>query len=210
MADPVHGSAPDISGKNTYMPQAMLNGLYQLLTHIGALHSARTLQLALDQPNLEKLAGNTFLEELERQIELLAGIIADSPPVCLYYPMPIITGQGKLPTPTLSIRELIGVDVFIKYTNAPIEILAIEIRQLIPQGVELQLITSRGQQIWPGKHTLDGISDHIKCRFFKQNGAFFSQRVIIEILSKLNEHSVDILKTENLYLFNERAGFLMN
>lgn len=211
LADPVHGSAPDINGQNLFKPQAMLFGLSDLLNFSGATQSASALREAMQRLTQVNLKGNAYFEALLRELAVQKqDLTPTQESQVLNYPVPHLPHKTDSRPHAVSIRELIGVDVFMHYNGMPLEELVISVKSALPKGVELQLITSRGQQIWPGKHTLESISDHIKCRFFKQNGSFFSQRVIIELLRSLNEQSLELLKTEHLFLFNEREGFLMN
>lgn len=76
----VHGSAPDIAGKNIANPTAVIRSAILLLEHIGLTKEARKLDLALSEMYSQKLSltkdcgGNSFTCEFtDRLIEIIRG-----------------------------------------------------------------------------------------------------------------------------------------
>jgi isocitrate dehydrogenase len=50
-------------------------------------------------------------------------------------------------------------------------------------------------------------TDHWRCRFKENNGNEITKENIIEILNNAITNNIDVIKTENLYTFNGKAGY---
>ena len=73
----------------------------------------------------------------------------------------------------------------------------------------LQTIDNRGVQVWPQAHSETYCSDHWRCRFYVCEGDSMNQQTIIAMLRALDEAGYDVIKTENLYYFDDQRGFTL-
>ncbi len=223
MFEAIHGSAPDIAGKNIANPSGLLNAAIQMLVH-------------LQQPSVANVVENAWLRTLEDGIHtadiysskysvekvgtdaFAAAIIARlgqtpqhfkpanyqiTPPSLLQ----AITTAVDIP----SKKELVGVDVFIDNANdIPAETLAATLKTI---GGPLQLImlASRGLKIWPNSRIESPFLHHCCCRFQSSEDVKSMQpiahRDIIALLSAMDDLHFDIIKTENLYRFDGERGY---
>jgi isocitrate dehydrogenase len=69
----------------------------------------------------------------------------------------------------------------------------------------LELVTNRGVKVYPGgnPHTL--CSDHWRCRFRSAGEA--SPLAITRLMARAAESGLDVVKTENLYRIDGKAGY---
>lgn len=223
MFEAIHGSAPDIAGKNIANPSGLLNGAIQMLIHI-------------NQPEIATVIENAWLKTIEDGIhtadiysaerskekvgtqEFADAVIArlGQRPIHLkpvdYKPGAYtkIVCFGDRPR-VASKKALVGTDIFI---DNPTDIPATEIADKISQlskAMELIVITSRGLKIWPDSTIDDPYLRHCCCRFQSAKRVDDLTPVrhedIIELLTKINALGLDIIKTENLYTFDGALGF---
>jgi len=72
------------------------------------------------------------------------------------------------------------------------------------------MITNRGVKVWPGGFPETFCTDHCRCRFVaKTSGIAIEHAHIIELLAKVTQGGVDVIKTENLCTFDGEQGFAL-
>src|SRR5579862_2634314 len=223
MFEAIHGSAPDIAGKNIANPSGLLNAAIQMLIHI-------------NQPGTATLIQNAWLCTLEEGIhtadiysedysndkvgtkEFADAVIyrLGQKPIhfkpALYKPGAYAKIQcyGGRPR-TISKKVLVGVDVFI---DNPTDISASDLAaklSALSGPLELVVITSRGLKIWPAS-TIDApYLRHCCCRFQSSTDLKHLPAIqhedIIRLLSSIAELQLDTIKTENLYTYDGELGF---
>ena len=94
-----------------------------------------------------------------------------------------------------------GVDLFVHWPGTEPNLLAEKIQQLDSEIINLSMITNRGIKVWPDGFKETFCTDHWRCRF-KSNKGQINKKAIIELLTKSEELSIDVVKTENLYEFD--------
>ena len=104
-------------------------------------------------------------------------------------------------------KELVGVDVFLDWTEAgrdPI-VLGQRLEPCGEGGLPLKMVSNRGIQVYP--HGQPGIfySDHWRARFGGDGGV--SREAVLALLGRVNAAGLEIIKTENLYTFDGKAGY---
>lgn len=112
-------------------------------------------------------------------------------------------------------KTLVGVDLFADYENSADGVMSLgsQLEDIArEQGMKLRVITNRGVKVYPDliSHTL--LTRHYRCRFVldDSNGDEYSQissEAIILLLKGCFKKGIDIIKTENLYLFEGKRGF---
>ncbi len=219
MFEAIHGSAPDIAGKGIANPSGLLNGAVMMLTHIGQgdvaakVHNAwlKTIEDGIHTGDIFKEGVSTkkvgtagFAEAV---VERLGMEPVHFKPVSYannaYEPMDTKAGKA---TPAL--KELKGADIFLDggdQLSTPS--LGDRLSTFKAGNLSLKSIYNRGVKVYP-----DGVpetfnTDHWRCRFLSTGNLTISQRDIIELLTLLDNHGFDIIKTENLYDFDGAAGY---
>ena len=153
----VHGTAPDIAGKNLANPTALLLSGTMLLRHLHLSEAAERIEQALhatlaagyhtadvgDQ-KATALSTQAFIEQLITHLPPATTTVPETvkftraqPPDC----------QPLLATPIPS-AELRGVDVFVESQHSPTEVAAL-CQQHLPASIKLTMISNRGTQVYP-------------------------------------------------------------
>lgn len=105
---------------------------------------------------------------------------------------------------------MVGVDVFVHDPNCSPELLAARLNTLDTPALALQMITNRGVKVWPGGFPETFCTDHWRCRFVARAPRHtIGHPDIIDLLCKVTEGGVDVIKTENLCTFDGEQGFAL-
>jgi len=223
MFEAIHGSAPDIAGKNIANPSGLIHAAIQMLIHIA-------------QPEAATVIENAWLKTLEDGIhtgDIFSPALSKEKVGTDAFADAVIARLGQVPTHFEPVnyqsgsytkitcygeealhqskKELVGVDIFIDNpTNIPAEKLANSLSALKGK-LKLIVITSRGLKIWPKTSTISPYLKHCCFRFQSANDINGLKPVtgsdILALLTQLNELGLDVIKTENLYTFDGKLGF---
>jgi isocitrate dehydrogenase len=217
MFEAIHGSAPDIAGQNIANPSGLLLSAVKMLAHLG-------------QGNVAERIHNAWLATIEDGIhtaDLFRPGVSQTRVGTKEFGEAVIQRLGKSPSHLRmmsyadeampSIRPaprakaeklLVGVDVFVDDSDLTPDALAKQLQQGQSENLRLVMITNRGVKVWPDGFPGTFHTDHWRCRFQPEGE---DQKVthahIIELLSRLADNGVDVIKTENLYTFDGRPGF---
>lgn len=224
MFEAIHGSAPDIAGQGIANPSAMLNAACMMLVHLGMPEKAEAIQNAwlctledglhpgdIYQEGVSRKRVGTIefadavIERLGRKPQQLKSVeMKQGTALNFTYDRPVVK------------RELCGVDVFVCDPDSSPDVLAERLRTASHGMLQLKLITNRGVKVWPEGFPETFCTDHWRCRFvgpdvnIADNKATYmpiEQRQIVQMLHLLTEAGIDVIKTENLYLFDHVRGF---
>ncbi len=225
MFEAIHGSAPDIAGKNIANPSGLLNAAVQMLVHINQPEVATTIENAWlktiedgihtadiysSEYSKQKVGTREFAQAV---IERLGQIPVHFKPAN-YQPGAYakIECYGETPV-RVSKKELVGVDIYI---DNPLDISANELAEKladISASLQLVVITSRGLKIWPDSRIETPYLRHCCCRF--QSAKDTAQLKTIKaaeipaLLKQMNELGFDTIKTENLYTYDGELGYTL-
>jgi isocitrate dehydrogenase len=222
MFEAIHGSAPDIAGRDVANPSGLLLAAVMMLVHVrqartaGLVHNAwlRTIEDGVHTADLRgahtrRTVGTVAFADAV--IERLGDAPRKLEPVEYANPEP---SQQREPVayvrrePTRKV--MVGVDVFVHDGATSATALGERLRSLSTQALQLQMITNRGVKVWPGGFPETFCTDHWRCRFAaRATDTATSHRDIIELLAKLTGAGVDVIKTENLCTFDGVAGFAL-
>ncbi len=217
MFEAIHGSAPDIAGKNIANPSGLLQGAIMMLNHIGQADVAEKIQNAW----LKTLEDGThtpdiFKEGTSKQkvgtAEFATAVIANlgqKPSVlkAVSYSDNLAIELPKYKRKEPATKTLEGVDLFVHWGGSDPNELASKIQQLESKDIYLSMITNRGIKVWPDGFKETFCTDHWRCRFKAKNGEQMYKTDIIELLEKAIEEDIDTIKTENLYAFDGTAAY---
>lgn len=233
MFEAVHGSAPLIAGKNIANPSGLLNAAVQMLIHINQPDVASTIENAWlttleDGIHTADIYSNAYSKQKVGTSEFADAIIERLGKRPQYfkavaykgvYPQIECYGHSK---PVTTHKELVGIDVFIDNpSDQSAETLAEIIHQFKLNNLQLININSRGLKIWPNATIDDPYVRHCCCRFLAlrstrasttsvENLKPIQHQEIIALLTQFVEHQLDVIKTENLYIFDEQIGFSLS
>jgi isocitrate dehydrogenase len=222
MFEAIHGSAPDIAGRNLANPSALLSGANMMLNHIGQPEVAARIQNAWLKTIEDGIhTGDIFSEANSKQrvgtqefaqavIERLGEEPAHLPKVVAK------TSDGGFEMPPLSTaketKALCGVDLFLDWDlcDRDPNKLGSELEAVLPANWKLKMITNRGVKVYPDGFPETFCTDHWRCRFVAATeGAALSNEDILTLMSAVTAKGLDIIKTENLYEFDGQRGYTL-
>ncbi|MDX2161765.1 MAG: NADP-dependent isocitrate dehydrogenase [bacterium] len=221
MFEAIHGSAPRRAGQNVANPSGLLLAGVMMMVHVGQpevaerVHNAwlRTLEEGIhtydifaDGISREKVStsgfANAVIARLGQQPETLK-------------PISYARGSGIISAGAVAQREpaqkaLVGVDVFIHYHDRDPNVLGPAVEAAANgDGVELVMISNRGQKVYPKGMPETFCTDHWRCRFMGVNGAEITHGQIIRLLNRFSDAGFDFIKTENLVTFDGEPGYTL-
>jgi len=104
-------------------------------------------------------------------------------------------------------KELAGVDVFVHWSGTDPNELANKMKNIETDGINLSMITNRGIKVWPDGFKETFCADHWRCRFKPSENQKIQKEHIIQLLQSALHQEIDVIKTENLYEFDGKAGY---
>lgn len=225
MFEAIHGSAPDIAGKDIANPSGLLNAAVQMLIHI-------------NQPDIATKIENAWLKTIEDGIhtkDIYSAVYTQKSVGTQAFADAVIERLGQQPTHFKpanyqpgaytkieyksawghlpSKKELVGVDIFIDNTaNLAADALAKKLNA-IKSALKLSTITSRGLKIWPNSSIENPYLQSCCCRYQSANNVNDLQPIkhsdINNLLAEMDNLGLDVIKTDNLYTFNGELGFTL-
>ncbi len=222
MFEAIHGSAPRRAGQNMANPSGLLLGGVMMLVHINQediaerVHNAwlRTLEdgihtydIYAEGVSTQKVGTKEFAQAV---VDRLGKLPQKFQPVT-YKPGPkqnMEEAASKLAKPD---KEMVGVDLFIDWTEGSAEELGKKLEKLSGDNLKLIMVGSRGTKVYP-----DGFADTLTtdawiCRFMGETeGAKISHCQIINLLQRTRDAGFDFIKFESLCNFDGKPGFSLS
>lgn len=217
MFEAIHGSAPRRAGQNMANPSGLLEGAVMMLNHIGQTEIAEKVQ-------------NAWLKTIEDGIhtyDIFKEGISKQKVGTKEFAQAVITNLGNKPSILKEVsfskdavlnlpkyvkkpsakKELVGVDLFVDWKGTDPDEIAEKMKRIILENINLTMITNRGIKVWPEGFKETFCTDHWRCRFKPTNGSLMTKGQIIALLSNAQLSKIDVIKTENLYEFDGKAGY---
>jgi len=216
----VHGTAPDIAGKNIANPTALLLSGIGMLRHLGLMEAAAMVENALlftlesgvhtgdfGDKSIPSLSTSEFTEAI-------IGNFGKSPAL---NPKPFIADQDPTPTsfkleknPMLESLELsqvaiVGVDMFIESNLQP-SVIAEKCLNHTTDLFKLVTISNRGTQVWPKGSSFTNLVNQYSCRFESLGDVPVTQVDIMELYKRL-AHDFKICSTELLNMWGDKKAY---
>ncbi len=217
MFEAIHGSAPTIAGQNVANPSGLLQGAVMMLNHIGQnevaekVHNAwlktledgiHTQDIFSDETSKQKVGTQAFADAV---IANLGQKPAQLKPV--HYANNTVMDLPKYQRKPSAKKELAGVDVFVHWSGTDPNELANKMKNIETDGINLSMITNRGIKVWPDGFKETFCTDHWRCRFKPSENQKIQKEHIIQLLQSALHQEIDVIKTENLYEFDGKAGY---
>jgi isocitrate dehydrogenase len=211
----VHGSAPDIAGKNKANPTALILSAAMMLRHIGEGKAANDVEQAV-------------LVTLESGMRTSDMIGVQNPASTTDFTKAVISNLGKrskvspprdykevqLPPAQLGVnvvaaksRRVTGVDVYVETELEP-KALAASLETLSKSSpLRLEMITNRGAMVFPSSSRRVSLVDHFRCRFVQRDPG--PSLADAEILALVNVVGAQYrwMHIEKLQEFDGKAAF---
>lgn len=209
----VHGTAPDIAGKNIANPTALLLSGIAMLQHLGLYGKANMIENALlytleqgsrtgDFGDKSKPALNTtqFADAIIANFDNKPAIgakpaLEDAPKEHKVAKMDI---NLMMDNPQKEEEKIGGVDFFL-ITNQFPNTIAEKCKTALGENKKLQLIniSNRGTQVWPTGSVYTNLVDLYNVRFEAEDGVEVKQSDIIALYEKMS-HYFDVATVEIL------------
>src|SRR5687767_4790423 len=208
MFEAIHGSAPRRAGHNLANPSGLLLGAIMMLVHIGQtdvaerVHNAwlRTLEDGIHTYDVfkegvsrEKVGTKEFAAAVVARV----GQVPQTLKAAKYKAAPEAARETRPAITAAAVKkELVGVDVFLDWSNGSPNELGESLSRLGDNHIKLEMISNRGVKVWPGGHAETFCSDHWRCRFLSLSGAdSLSHGQIVALLDRVAGASFDFIKT---------------
>ncbi|EQA45465.1 isocitrate dehydrogenase [Leptospira broomii serovar Hurstbridge str. 5399] len=224
MFEAIHGSAPDIAGKNMANPSGLLNAAVMMLVHLGQPDIAAKIQNAwlltieegIHTGDIFKAGVSRIKVGTKEFSEAVIGNLGHLPERF----KPISFGKAKaIHIPEYKripiMKELVGVDIFLDWSSGSPDELGKKLSNL-SSDLKLRMITNRGVKVYPNGAPETFLTDHWRCRFIhpdtpdSEMGDGFIKiqpEQIGKLLLKISEAGLDSIQTENLYKFGGKRAF---
>jgi isocitrate dehydrogenase len=175
----VHGSAPDIAGKNKANPTALVLSAAMLLRHIGEGKAANDVEQAVlvalesgirtsDMIGVQNPASTT---EFTEAVTASLGKRSKVSPPRNYKKVDLPSAKLGVSAVSAAKRRVIGVDIYVESDLEP-NALAADLEQLAKGlPLKLQMITNRGAMVFPSNGRRISLVDHFRCRFVQNDAA---------------------------------------
>ncbi|MBV8172684.1 MAG: NADP-dependent isocitrate dehydrogenase [Candidatus Eremiobacteraeota bacterium] len=219
MFEAIHGSAPRRAGQNIANPSGLMLGSIMMLVHVrqtdvaARFHNAwlRTIEDGIHTYDI-------FREGTSKQKvgtkEFAAAVIArlGEKPQHLKpasYKDVALEKSPSFKTMATDPRKkaLVGVDVYLDWSEGTAEELGSALSRVSANGLELKAILNRGSRVWPKGLPETLCTDQWRCRFQAKDGAEISHAQIAELLQRVAAAGFDFIQTESLCTFDGRPEF---
>lgn len=218
MFEAVHGSAPDIAGKDIANPSGLLNGAIMMLVHLDQGDVATVIRNAWLKTIEDGIhTGDIYKENASKEkvgtrafADAVIDRIGQKPS---HFPEAKFQNREiKITLPERPPREkkLVGIDVFLDWNGKgrDPDVIGPLLHALDGDGLKLKVITNRGVKVYP-----DGIkgtfcTDHWRCRFLATNeSGECTHGQISSLMLRVANAGLDFIKTEHLYTFDGERGY---
>ena len=211
----VHGSAPDIAGKNVANPTAIILSAAMMLRHIGEGKAANdieqavlvTLESGVRSSDMAGSAKPSTTTEFAQAIISNLGKTSDTGSSREFAALKMPSRKAEVSAVSVDRRHVTGVDVYIETTMQPDE-LGDEMTALtFDTTFALQAITNRGNTVYPATDRTVSLIDSYRCRFLaKTRSADVGDAEILALLTRIGE-TQRWVHVEKLQLFDGEDGF---
>jgi len=216
MFEAIHGSAPPLAGLGVANPSGLLLAAVQMLVHIGQgdvatqVHNAwlRTIEDGIHTEDVYREGVSQRKVGTEAFADAIVARLGERPTTLkgVDYPVasdPIRVTLRPRPRPT---KELVGIDVFCEWTEG-VDGLAAILQAAAGERLFLEMISNRGQKVFPELAPETFCVDHWRCRFKGRGTSPVSYDDLVGLLDRLCRAGLPFVKTEGLYNFDGEPGY---
>jgi isocitrate dehydrogenase len=195
----VHGTAPDITGKNIANPTSLLLSGLAMLRHIGLMETSAMIENALLYTLESGVHTGDFGDKSIPSVnttEFANAIIGNFGKQPSVNPKPVIANNYKTPThfvldnnPMLESveaikEEIVGADFFVESHVQPKAVADLALKHTLTL-FKLTTISNRGTQVWPTGSVFTNLVNNYRCRFESADGEPLTQVDILELYKRM-------------------------
>src|SRR6202162_5636183 len=175
----VHGSAPDIAGKNKANPTALVLSAAMMLRHIGEGKAANdveqavlvTLESGMRTSDMIGVKNPASTSDFTQAVMSNLGKRSKVSPPRDYKKVDLPPSQLGVNVVLARTRRVTGVDVYVESELEP-KALAASLETLAKSStLRLEMITNRGAMVFPSNGRRVSLVDHFRCRFVPRDDA---------------------------------------
>ncbi|MBN9296984.1 MAG: NADP-dependent isocitrate dehydrogenase [Filimonas sp.] len=197
----VHGTAPDIAGKNIANPTALLLSGIAMLRHLGLMESAAMIENALLYTLEQGVHTGDFGDRATKSLnttEFSTAIINNFGKEPKNAPKPLLPNKPITQTvfkldknPMIYSKDaadekIVGVDLFIESIEQP-NAVAEKALQQVGDLFKLVTISNRGTQVWPKGSIFTNLVDLYCARFESVGDVAVTQTDIMELYKRISK-----------------------
>ncbi|HCY88728.1 MAG TPA: isocitrate dehydrogenase [Chitinophagaceae bacterium] len=215
----VHGTAPDIAGKDLANPTSLLLSGCMLLRHVGLIQHALRIEEALyltlqkgihtrdiARPGAPSYGTKAFAEQIIQHLPASNGNGSVTPQQITYRPPQAPQGNRMMLSGRQESEETVGVDLFVESTDQP-SVLAEKIKAVLPEGYALTLISNRGTQVFPYASLFTDCINQYRVRIeADQPSASITQHNMLDLSAKV-ANVVRLCSIEWLMLYGGKKAY---
>jgi isocitrate dehydrogenase len=216
----VHGTAPDIAGKNIANPTALLLSGFAMLRHLGLMNGAATIENALLYTLEQGTRTGDFGDRSKPALnttQFADAIIGNFGKQPQHNPRPVLNDMPVTPTvfkleknPMLESKEseielIRGVDLFLE-SNEQHNKVAEKCLKLTGDLFKLVTISNRGTQVWPKGSVFTNLVNQYTCRFESVSEIAVTQTDILELQKRIATE-FKICSTELLNMWGDKKAY---
>ena len=210
----VHGTAPDIAGKNIANPTSLLLSGLSMLRHLGLMEQAVIIENALLYTLESGVHTGDFGDKTIPSVnttQFSQAIIDNFGKLPKTNPRPHLNNFDFVPTnskitvnPMLEgshkeERKIVGADIFIESNLQPNAIAKIAIKHET-ENLKLNIISNRGTQVWPTGSVYTNLVNQFRLRFESKEDNTVTQKDVINLYSSLsNDFQISSIETLNMW-----------
>lgn len=218
----VHGTAPDITGKNMANPTALLLSGLMMLRHLNlqqhsdAIHNAlvdtlkageRTVDLA--PKDKKPLSTDDFTKAVISRIPSTESFFQHDKPFDFNHTAPIKPSEHVLHATPATLPQIhTGIDVFVDSDLKP-NALATKLQSLVPEGMALVMLSNRGTQVWPTSSLFTECVNHYRARLeISQGYPTKSSEELLDVAKQVAT-GVRVCSVEMLMKIGDKVGYTL-
>ncbi len=216
----VHGTAPDIAGKNIANPTSLLLSGLNMLRHLGMMEKAVMIENALLYTLESGVHTGDFGDKSIPSVNttVFAQTIIDNfgkqpsqnpkPSLKDFDFVPTNSAITKNPMLLSSKNEahkIVGADFFVETTLQPNELAAVAIKQEKDQ-LKLVTISNRGTQVWPTGSVFTNLVNQYRIRFETDASNPLTQTDILNLYAALSK-DLQISSVEILSMWGDKKAY---
>ena len=212
MFEAVHGSAPDIAGKDIANPTAMILSTVMMLRYLGEFATADQIENAL-LVTLE--SGKGYPADIAKGRPVIGtkaftdsiienlGKVSEQRPTREYAPVKVPARGEAVTLTTATERDVIGADVFIEFDGS-----AQSLGETLDAAAEgssfrLKMISNRGTLVYPARGANTDCVDHWRCRFVLHAPSVDIPKASIDdLLGRIADKGLRWMQIEKLQRFD--------
>lgn len=216
----VHGTAPDIAGKNIANPTALLLSGLAMLRHLGLMESAASIENALLYTLEQGVHTGDFGDKTTQPVNTTGfaqAIISNFGKTPAHGAKPMLPNKPITPTifkldknPMIFSKEemgvkIVGADFFIESNEQP-SIVAEKALKQTGDLFKLITVSNRGTQVWPKGSVFTNLVEQYCCRFESVGEIGLTQTDILALYKRIAD-DFKVCSIELLNMWGEKKAY---